>query len=705
MSRILAVLVRSAARAVPALMLLLPLLCPLGWRVAPAAADEGMWTLDNLPLQQLQARYGFTPTPAWLEHVQKASVHFGGASGAFVSPDGLVLTNHHVGLGQLQKMSSEQADYVRDGFFARTRAEERRCPDVELKVLVGMENVTAQVLAAIDPRAPGKQQNAQRKAAMSRLEKDASDRTHLQCEAVELYHGGEYWVYRYQKYTDVRLVMAVEEQTAFFGGDPDNFSYPRHDIDITFFRVYENGQPVHPGHYFRWSAAGARDSELVFVTGHPGTTSRMHTLAELEYERDDLLPASIHIRARQLAAYREYEARGPEQARRATDRIFGLENTLKRLRGSLEALNDPVLMGAKRAAEDSLRARVAADPKLAADCGPAWDRIAAAEKEMARRHREYLVRTLYPRCRLADIATDIVRYVVETAKPNGQRLREYRDSNLESLRYQLLSPAPIYPDMEEHVLRVGLEECVQELGPQHPFVQAALGGRMPGEQAHALVSGTRLGEAEFRRQLLQGGSRAVEASSDPLIQWARQTDPLYRELRAWRDDNVESVESLEGGKIARARFALFGKSIYPDATGTLRLSFGRVAGYPQLTTQVPWKTTFYGLFDRAESFDGRFPFNLAPRVAQHRGDVDLATPLNFVTTNDIIGGNSGSPVVNRAGEYVGVVFDGNVQSFAWDYAFDEAQGRTVAVHSAAIVEALRKIYGMGALADELEGKK
>ena len=669
---------------------------------ALAHADEGMWTLDNLPLAQIAERYGFTPTPQWVEHVQKASVRFGGGSGSFVTQDGLVLTNHHVALGQLQKVSSQEKDYVRDGFFARTRAEEMRCPDLELGVLLSFENVTDRVLAAVDAKAADREQNAQRKGAMARIEKESTQRTRLKSEVVELYRGDEYWLYRYKKYTDVRLVMAPEQQAAFYGGDPDNFTYPRHDLDIAFFRIYENGQPVRPEHWLRWSAAGAGDGELVFVSGHPGSTSRLKTVAQLEYERDLEVPARIAMQALRRQAYLDYAARGPEQARRAQDRIFGIENGLKRLRGFLEALNDPRLLEKKRAQEAELRARVGADPALAAASGGAWDRIAAAEREMARRQREYLYRGLSGAGRLAEIANQIVRYGTEVGKPNEKRFAEYRESALESLKFRLFSPAPIYPDLEEAILAAVLQEALDQLGPDDAFVKAPLGGRRPGEVAHEIVGGTKLADVAFRRQLVAGGRKAVEASSDPLVVWARRLDAPYRELRAWYEDNVESVASLEGRKIAQARFAVYGKSTYPDATGTLRLSYGKVAGYELGSTRVPYKTTFHGLYDRAASFDGRPPFDLPPMVRAQRGDVDLATPLDFVTTNDIVGGNSGSPVVNRAGEVVGVVFDGNIQAFVWDYAYTDEQARTVAVHSRGILEGLRKIYDMDALAGELE---
>jgi len=666
-------------------------------------ADEGMWTFDHLPLKQLQERYGFTPTPGWIEHVQKASINFGGGSGAFVSPDGLALTNHHVALGQLAKLSSPGHDYIRDGFFARTRAEELACPDLELKVLMISEDVTARVLGAVDSAATDQDQSAQRKVAMARIEQEAS-RDGLRGEVVELYRGGEYWLYRYKTYKDVRLVCAPEEQAASFGGDPDNFCFPRHDLDFAFFRVYEDGQPVHPQHWFRWSREGASDGELVFVSGNPGSTRRLCTVAQLEHERSLDLPLRIRLNEQRLAAYRAYEARGPEQARQARDRIRGLENNLKRQHGFLEVLSDPAVMKAQRDAEASLRQRIAMNQAASGLAILTWERIAGAMKEMARRHKEYVARDLSRSSRLLDFANGIVRYTAEVVKPNDQRFKEYRDAKLESERFRLFSRAPVYPELEEMALGMVLKQCLDELGADDPFVQAALGGRAPQEVAHALIAGTKLGDPAVRKALIAGGAKAVAASKDPLIVWARKLDAPYRELRAWYEDGVQSVETMDGGRIARARFILEGHALPPDATGSLRLSYGKAAGYPQLTTQVPWATTFHGLFDRSLSFGGRPPFDLPARIAGHKSDLDLATPLNFVSTDDIIGGNSGSAVLNREGEYVGLVFDGNVQAYAWDYYYTDEQARCVSVHSKALTESLRKIYDLGALADEIEGK-
>jgi hypothetical protein len=658
--------------------------------------DEGMWTFDNLPVKLLKDRYGFTPKQAWIDHLRLASVRFNdGGSGAFVSKNGLVLTNHHVALGQLQKMSTARKDYVKAGFFAKTLKDEIACPDLEVNVLVSMEDVTKRVLAAVDAGASDKERNERRKGEISRIAKESADKTGLRSDVVELYQGGEYWLYRYKKYTDMRLVMAPELQAAFYGGDPDNFTYPRFALDFAFFRVYEGGKPVRIEHFLKWSKDGAADGELVFVTGHPGHTDRLNTVAQLEYARDLGLPLYLKFAAKKRADFLAYAALGAEQERRAKDRIFGVENAIKAVTGEYEGLLEPELIASLKEAEDSLRA-------AAPESKDAWDKIAAATKKAGERRLQTTYRA-YASVKVAGLAGTIVRFVAEVAKPNDKRYEEFRDTNLESLKFRLFSPAPTYPDMEEFLLARSLEDALAALGPEDDFVRAALGGRTPAKAARELIAGTKLFDVAERRRLIEGGEKAVAGSTDAMIAWARGLDPVYRAQRKWHEDEIESVTVAEGNRIAKARFAVYGKSTYPDATFTLRMSYGKVAGYELGTTLVAPFTTFYGLYDRAIGHGEKPPFDLAPRVKAAKAKLRLATKVNFVTTNDIIGGNSGSPIVNAKGEYVGLVFDGNIQSLVGRYAYEDARNRTVAVHSSGIIEALRTVYGMNKLAGEVEG--
>jgi len=684
-------------------LLMISAFCSLAFVGVQVPADEGMWTFDNPPTKQLNERYGFTPTPEWLDHVRLSSVRFNdGGSGSFVSPHGLALTNHHVAFGQLQKVSTPQKDYVKDGFYARTPAEELKCPDLEVNVLMSMENVTARVRGVLKSGQSDKEALEARKAEIAKIEKESLDATGLRSDVISLYQGGEYWLYRYKKYTDLRLVFAPERQIAFFGGDPDNFTYPRYDLDMALFRVYENDKPIETPNYLKWNARGAADGELVFVSGNPGSTSRLETVAQIENARDYYLPIRLKILNARLDVLKRYSSEGSEQARQAANQIFGISNSLKDLTGMYSGLLDKTLIEKRQKEEADFRALVAGNPEWNSRYASAWDEIAGAEKKAVSRLKESRYRTTGGR--LAGMALNIVQYVAEVKKPDGVRLDGFHDSQLESLRFRLFSPAPVYPHLEETLLAHSLNEAMEELGANDPFVKAALEGGTPKATAETLVAGTKLKEVAFRKSLIEGGEAAVAASTDPMIAMARRIDPLAREIRKWFEDNVESVDTSAGEKIGKARFAVYGKSTYPDATFTLRLSYGAVKGYPMNGTIAPPFTTLYGLYDRAYSFGQKPPFDLPDRFAQRRDTLNLSTPMNFVSTCDIIGGNSGSPVINRQAELVGLIFDGNIEGLVGDYVYNESNNRAVAVHTGVMIEALRKVYEAGALADELEGR-
>ena len=661
-------------------------------------ADEGMWTFDNPPLQQMKGNYQFTPGAAWLDHLRLSSVRVGGASGSFISAHGLLLTNHHVARRQLQSNSSAEHNYLRDGFYAATQDAEMKSPDLEVNVLVSMENVTARVEQAVKHAASPEEQFKARRAVIAEIGRESEKATGLRSDVVTLYQGGEYWLYRYKRYTDVRLVFAPEEQIAFYGGDPDNFTYPRYDLDMAIFRVYENGKPIEVKDYLKWNPLGAKDGDMVFVSGHPGATRRLSTVAQLTHERDVALPAMIKILKDEIATLQRYSARGQEPARQAASEIFGRQNSLKANEGRLKGLLDPEVMRLKQREEDDFCSRVKANPQWQAQYGKAWDQIAAAMRKSEQRSKlEYRVAN----STLATTARMIVEYVAEIKKPDGQRLPAYHDARLRSLNVRLFSPAPIYAAMETAKLAGSLELALKELGPNDPFVKIVLNGKTPREAAAALVRGTKLADPAERKKLIDGGEAAVAASEDSMIVLARKLDPLRREETKWLEENVDTVEQRASELLGQARFAAYGKNIYPDATGTLRLSYGTVASYPMNGTKAPARTSFYGLYDRAVSFNFDGPFALPSRYQEGREKLNLATPLNFATTNDIIGGNSGSPVVNRAGEVVGLIFDGNIESLVGDYVYDGTANRAVAVTTNAMTEALRKLYGAGKLVDEI----
>lgn len=671
-----------------------------GVEAVDAAGLGKMWTFDNPPLDYLEERYGFRPTPEWLEHLRLSSLRSGGCSASFVSPDGLVMTNHHCSRGCITAVSDAEHDYYEDGFYAATREEEQVCPGLALDQLIEIEDVTGRVDAAVPAGVSDEEATRMKAEARARIQEECSSATGYRCQVVSLYHGGIYSLYKYRRYGDVRLVFAPEGQAAFFGGDPDNFTYPRHDLDVTFWRIYENGEPYHPEHYLEWSEAGADEGEMIFVTGNPGTTLRLRTVAQLEYLRDAGYTGRLQSYEERLAVYRELAAKSDEAARRYRNTIFGLENGFKQYVGYVEGLNDPELMGSKQAWERSFRAAVAADPRLQAEYGSAWDEIARINRELTRLDPE-LRHTSFANFRTLGLARSIVRYTAEMAKPAEERALS--EEELAGLHRGIFSDRPIDQDFEEKLLALRLAAARDALGAAHPWVQAALQGQEPASAARALIRETELHEMAARRALVEGGVMAVRESQDRAIVLARTTDARARELEAQLEE-LGAVEAVHEGRVARALFEVYGTMLPPDATFTLRLQDGVVRRYPYNGTFAPYKTTFYGLYDRAASFDYQEPWHLAPRWVERKDQVDLSTPLDFVSTADIIGGNSGSPVVNRNAEVVGLVFDGNIEFFPGRFLFrEDDSGRTVSVHSMAIIEALRKIYDAGALADEIQG--
>jgi hypothetical protein len=673
--------------------------------LSPALADEGLWLFNNPPAKILKQRYGFEPTREWLEHLQKASVRFNiGGSGSFVSPEGLVVTNHHVATPCIQKLSGAGKDYISTGFHARNRSEELRCTDEELNVLVDIEDVTARVDSAVKKGMSAADAERARRAVINTIEKESQDRTGLRSEVVTLYNGGQYHLYRFKKYTDVRLVFAPEKSIAFFGGDPDNFEYPRFNLDVTFFRVYENGRPARTKDYLRWSRGGAKDGDLVFVSGHPGRTDRLNTISHLKFLRDTANPFVLDVIRRREIVLRTYSDRSLENARQAQDELMLYQNSRKARLGMLAGLQDPSLMKRKQAEQDSLQSAVLKDPKLKDAYGGAWQEVDAAIASWKPIYSQHylLERGAAFNAELFTIARTLVRLAEETARPNPQRLREYADSNLDSLKQQLFSEAPIYPGLEIAKLTDSLSMLAELFGADHTLVTQVLAGRSPQERATELVRGSRLADVSVRKKLAEGGVSAVQASNDPMIQLARLVDPPAREVRKLTDEKVNEPLRQAYGKLANARFSVYGSEVYPDATFTLRLSFGRVKGYAEQGRQIPWATSIGGTYEHAELHGHREPFALPKSWTEAKSRLAMNTPFNFVSTADIIGGNSGSPVVSRDGEFVGIIFDGNMQSLVWDYMYTEEQGRAVSVHSAGILEALRKVYGAGELVAELD---
>ena len=670
-----------------------------------ALADEGMWLYNNFPKDRVEKQYGFLPTQEWLDHLRLSSVRFNnGGSGSFVSADGLAFTNHHIGADCIEKLGTSGADYMKTSFYAKTRADEAKCPDLELNVLVGINDVTAKVKAAAPATMSAAAAGQAQRSAMSAIEKDCATSTGLRCDVVTLYSGEVYDLYKYKKYTDVRLVFAPEYDAAFFGGDPDNFTYPRYDLDITFFRVYENDKPVHLDNYLQWSKVGVKDGDLIFVSGHPGHTDRLDTVAQLQFLKSVDYPSRLASYKRRIDMLQKFSAESAENTRIAQEDIFGLQNSQKAINGEYEGLQDMAVLAQMNTAERE-REKAYMD-KHAGEPNP-WEEISNAMKV----NREiydpltYIERMRGFSSHLTVYARTLVRLAEEKSKPNGDRLREYRDSALPSVEQQLFSTAPIYKNLETATLALALTQMREALGPEDAAVKASLGGKSPEEAAKAVIAGTKLEDVALRKQLYQGGRAAVDASTDPLILLMRKVDPEARAVRKRFDDEVDSVVRRDGASIARARFAQTGFTQPPDATFTLRLSYGTVKAYEENGKKISYFTTFGGAFQHAEEHGNKPPFNLPASWVKMKSKLNLETPLNYVSTADIIGGNSGSPTVNRAGEAVGIIFDGNIQSLVLDFYYDEREARAVHVDSRGIIEALRNIYGAEALANELTGTK
>ncbi len=685
-------------------------------------ADEGMWLFNNPPRAQLK-KYGFDPTEDWLTHVRLSSVRFNsGGSGSFVSPNGLVMTNHHVAAGDLEKVSTPEKNYLRDGFLAKNSDDEIKCKGLELNMLIGIKDVTADVEKAVPPGTAPADAFKKRQEKIAEIEKSAfNPEQNIRADVVTLYAGGQYHLYTFKKYTDIRIVFAPEKQIAFFGGDPDNFEYPRFDLDVAFFRVYENGKPIKCEHYLKWSAAGSKEDELVFVSGHPGRTNRANTVDELKYLRDTGYPYLLNRLNRLEVLLGAWAARSEANNQKAEEELFSIQNSRKARIGGLAGLMDPKLMGRKEKEQDRLKKYVesqgdkSSPPAWYPEAKKAFDAVAKAERTRAALIKEITVLENGGgfNSHSFQIARILFRASEELAKPGGQRLREYADARLPSLKFELFSDEPINEDFETLKLADGLQFLAVTLGPDNDLVKKVLAGKSPRERAYELISGTKVRDPKVREQIWKEIEAAAKAGkayntaalNDPMIDLARLVDPASRAVRKRFENEVDEPKRQAYSALAKAKFAMDGDQVYPDATFTLRLAFGAVKGYTEDGKPVPAFTTMEGLYHRSAEQGNKGPFELPKRWVEKKDKLDLKTPFNFVCTADIIGGNSGSPVINKNAEVVGLIFDGNIQSLVLDFIFDQETARAVSVDSRAIVEALRKVYDANDLADELTGKR
>jgi hypothetical protein len=665
----------------------------------PGHTDEGMWLFSDLPRRQLEERHGFVPTDAWTDHLRLSSVRFNnGGSASFVSRDGLVLTNHHVGADTIAKLSTADRDLLAEGFLARRPDEELRAPDLELNQLVAIRDVTAEVKAAVSEAMSLDEAMAARRARIARIESREKEASSLRSDVITLFGGNVYHLYQYRRHTDVRLVWAPERAIAFFGGDADNFEFPRFNLDVCLFRVWEDGRPARSEHFLNWSDRGIAADDLVLVSGNPGRTQRLLTVAALEQIRDHHLPFEMDAIRRQEILLQQFSLGGAEAARRAKNRLSGIQNARKARGGALEGLLAPGLLTGKVIEESGLKAAVGRDEALRALL-PAWDAAAATARTRTR-----LLGTGIPGGgQLLRVAQTIVQLVAEDEKPAEERLPEYADAGRESLLLSLYSPAPLYHDLEAELLADALAELCARRGGGDPLCGQLLDGLAPRDRAATAVAATKLFDVAERRRLVEGGVEAVTASRDPLIRIARLVDPEARRHRGLMDDLAEQDRQAYD-RIARARFAVRGMSDYPDATFSLRLAFGTVRGYREQGREIPAWTTIGGAFARAAAHAGEADFDLPASWQAKRDALDADMPFNFVCTADIIGGNSGSPVVDREGRLVGIIFDGNIQSLTAGFVYSADQSRAVAVSARAIKHALEVVYGARWLVDEITGR-
>ena len=673
--------------------------------------DEGMWLFNAPPLKQLKDKYNFEPDAKWLDHVQKSSVRFNsGGSGSFVSKTGLVMTNHHVGADDLQKLSTAEKNYLRDGFHAKTAAEEIACKGLELNVLQSIKVVTDEVTAAVTPGMTPADAFKARQAKIGEIEKAAADPAKgVRADVVTLFAGGQYHLYVSKKYTDIRLVFAPEKGIAFFGGDADNFEYPRFDLDVCFFRVYEGGKAIAPEHFLSWSEAGSKEGELIFVSGHPGRTTRQNTIAELEYQRDTGYPYLLQRLNRLEVLINSWVQRSESNRQKGEEELFGIQNSRKARIGGLAGLLDPALMGRKLADEARLKRFLQDTPATSetATTVKAFDTIATAEKLRATLVKDAgfyanggAFNTAY-----FGMARTLVRAGDEKPKAAGERLPEFGDAKSQSLEFALFSDAPHYDDFETLKLADSLTMLAGHYGAADPLVLKILAGKSPRDRAFELVSGTKVKDPAVRKKLYEGGKAAVDAANDPMIELAKLVDAKSRDIRKEFETKIDEPKRAAYSALAKARYKMDGDKTYPDATFTLRLSYGTVKGYQENGQAVPAFTDFTGLYERSKGQGNKDPFELPKRWEEKKAKLDLKTPFNFVSTADIIGGNSGSPVINAKGEVVGLIFDGNIQSLVLDFIYDATEARALSVDSRGIIEALRKVYEVNDLADELQGKK